>query len=506
MINEARGGIRTVLLTLSGALFLAANAHAMVLGDIDVKSHLGQPLSARIEIADLQDAEAAQLKIRMAGGDDYQKLGLQYPEGYKFRFQLVKQTGASWFIRVSTPQAVDDPFINLLIEISASAGKLIKTYTFLLDPPGNAPVLSDGVMQTDLPASAEPRSVAVEAGKQAALPVPKKRHKTLRVNHPVAVRSTSQVRDGGRQMKLSMSLSISKYDPRAPVGTDALQEELIVKEKLLTDLKLQISEMEGMLKVLNDQHAPVSGVVASAASTTPASVATASEVKANQTLPEAAPLAPVPVRSQAALRWQWPAAIALLSIVLGLLWYRKRLHQYRQGIFDDLPDEATPVVHAAFSAQPSEASPDHVTQHLPAFEEKFAEPMFAADPAPLAYPEEVAPFAELPVDASIYSERRSEPVVPPEYAILMEANRHLRNGDEVLAQKALIRAIEVNPKNAYGYLALLRIYQQQDDKTGFANIAQKLKETGDEASFEEAAVLGRAFDPDNPLYLSGVSD
>jgi hypothetical protein len=466
MINEARGGIRTVLLTLSGALFLAANAHAMVLGDIDVKSHLGQPLSARIEIADLQDAEAAQLKIRMAGGDDYQKLGLQYPEGYKFRFQLVKQTGASWFIRVSTPQAVDDPFINLLIEISASAGKLIKTYTFLLDPPGNAPVLSDGVMQTDLPASAEPRSVAVEAGKQAALPVPKKRHKTLRVNHPVAVRSTSQVRDGGRQMKLSMSLSISKYDPRAPVGTDALQEELIVKEKLLTDLKLQISEME----------------------------------------PEAAPLAPVPVRSQAALRWQWPAAIALLSIVLGLLWYRKRLHQYRQGIFDDLPDEATPVVHAAFSAQPSEASPDHVTQHLPAFEEKFAEPMFAADPAPLAYPEEVAPFAELPVDASIYSERRSEPVVPPEYAILMEANRHLRNGDEVLAQKALIRAIEVNPKNAYGYLALLRIYQQQDDKTGFANIAQKLKETGDEASFEEAAVLGRAFDPDNPLYLSGVSD
>src|SRR4029077_5907312 len=39
------------------------------------------------------------------------------------------------FLRVTTSQAVSEPFLDILIELSWSSGRLLREYTFLLDPP-----------------------------------------------------------------------------------------------------------------------------------------------------------------------------------------------------------------------------------------------------------------------------------------------------------------------------------------------------------------------------------
>ncbi len=119
---------------ISMAIFLMKGANALVLGDIQVDSKIGQPLNARISIVNLTDADVEKFQARLAGNQDYRRLGLLYPFGRKFHFQLVRDMGSAPFIAVTTEQSLDDPLNDLVLEISSGSGKQIKTYTFLLDP------------------------------------------------------------------------------------------------------------------------------------------------------------------------------------------------------------------------------------------------------------------------------------------------------------------------------------------------------------------------------------
>ena len=57
---------------------LLSNAQAIVLGDIQVKSLLVQPLKATISISELDNLVVKNLEVGLAGVTDYEKLGLQY--------------------------------------------------------------------------------------------------------------------------------------------------------------------------------------------------------------------------------------------------------------------------------------------------------------------------------------------------------------------------------------------------------------------------------------------
>ncbi len=117
----------------SMAVFFMSQANALVLGDIHVDSKIGQPLNARISIAELTEADVQQFEARLAGDQDYRKLGLQYP-GCKFHFQLVHESGKQSYIVVTTEQSLEDPLNDLVMKISSGSGRQIKSYTFLLDP------------------------------------------------------------------------------------------------------------------------------------------------------------------------------------------------------------------------------------------------------------------------------------------------------------------------------------------------------------------------------------
>ena len=125
---------RKWLWMLSMAIFLVRGANALVLGEIQVDSKIGQPLNARISVVNLTDADAEKFQARLADNQGYQKLGLSYPLGRKFHFRLVRVPGSAPFVAVTSEQSLDDPLNDLVLEISSGSGKQIKTYTFLLDP------------------------------------------------------------------------------------------------------------------------------------------------------------------------------------------------------------------------------------------------------------------------------------------------------------------------------------------------------------------------------------
>jgi hypothetical protein len=485
-IEAARYIKPIVLLCL---LFVAAHTQALVMGDLQVGSSLGQPLSASIAFADLSDVDVQQLKIRLAGADDYRKLGMQYPESHKFRFALVNEPGAMLpFIRVTTSYPLDDPFINLLVEVSSPAGKLFKAYTFLLDP---AAEFSDYQLPVVQPQVTPPQSGGAKV-KADVMPVKARVYQVKKRKKPAAAVRTEH----RSQMKLAMSLSISSYDPVQADSRDALQEELIAKEKALQELNLQIGEMQTVIKSLQDKRAQASSSVVDVSAASP--VVASSLVEA----PVKVVAAVVPPAPQAGKLNTGLAIAALLLAGIGGFGYLKyrRMQAWQHGPFDEENDEevaeADVQERVFIKPEPAVATMLFPTVHAP-----FTS--HAGVDVPSTTPEEVVPLTferiavgERTIETAAYAER----AVPPEYAILMEANRHLRAGHDDLAEASLNQAISANPKNLYGYQALLGIYEKRGDLPGFERIAQQIKTLGEETAFNEAAVRGRALDPENSLY------
>lgn len=110
-------------------------AHAAGLGKLTVLSPLGQPLNAEIDIVSLQPGEEQGLAAKLASVDAFKQAGIDFnPALIGMRF-TVERRGAGAVLKVTTAQPVNEPFVELLVELTSSTGRLVREYTFLLDPP-----------------------------------------------------------------------------------------------------------------------------------------------------------------------------------------------------------------------------------------------------------------------------------------------------------------------------------------------------------------------------------
>jgi pilus assembly protein FimV len=128
---------------LSVALALAANqAFALGLGPIQIKSGLNQPLVAEIPIISDSAADADDLRADLASAEDFQRVGLNRSRvTVPIEFAVTKNANGQHVIRLTTKDAVREPFLDFLVAASWSKGKLLREYTILLDPPVTAPAI-----------------------------------------------------------------------------------------------------------------------------------------------------------------------------------------------------------------------------------------------------------------------------------------------------------------------------------------------------------------------------
>src|SRR4051812_14389803 len=117
------------------AFALSAAANAAGLGRPTVLSALGQPLLAEIEIVALQAGEEEELSARLGSMDAFAAAGIEVnPALNGLRISLERRDKRP-LLRLTTAQPVNEPFLDLLVELSWASGKLVREYTFLLDPP-----------------------------------------------------------------------------------------------------------------------------------------------------------------------------------------------------------------------------------------------------------------------------------------------------------------------------------------------------------------------------------
>lgn len=109
--------------------------YAAGLGKLKLNSALGQPLSAEIDIVTASNDEISSLKASIASREAFTQAGVNYePSFSSYKISIESRANGSPYIKLSSPQAVNDPFLNVLIELNWASGRLLREYAVLLDP------------------------------------------------------------------------------------------------------------------------------------------------------------------------------------------------------------------------------------------------------------------------------------------------------------------------------------------------------------------------------------
>lgn len=154
------------------------DASALALGRITVLSTLGEPLRAEIELAQINAAEVVSLQTKIASPNAFKAAGVEFsPALLGVSITLQQRVDGRSYLRLVGNRTVSEPFVDLLIEVNSSAGRISRDYTLLFDPPGlrsNAAVAQSAqtvpmVPRTNMPSA--PQAVAPEAF-AARIPAP----------------------------------------------------------------------------------------------------------------------------------------------------------------------------------------------------------------------------------------------------------------------------------------------------------------------------------------------
>jgi pilus assembly protein FimV len=124
---------------LASVTALPMSALALGLGRLSLDSGLGQPLSARVELTAAQKDELDSLIAKIADLSVYRDNNVQYPAALsRARVTIEQSPNNPPYLKITTTQAVNEPYLDLIVEVNWATGRVVRNYTFLLDPPGIA--------------------------------------------------------------------------------------------------------------------------------------------------------------------------------------------------------------------------------------------------------------------------------------------------------------------------------------------------------------------------------
>ena len=146
------------------AAALCGAPRAAELGEIKVNSHIGQQLSADIELVDLTAADLADIQARLANPDVFKGANVAMPPALGGLYISIAKRDNKRFLHLTTLQPVNAEALHLFLELNSGGRQIIRAASLWLtpEPPGQRPVTVAA-----MPA-AEPVTLAAAAAKPAA--------------------------------------------------------------------------------------------------------------------------------------------------------------------------------------------------------------------------------------------------------------------------------------------------------------------------------------------------
>ena len=162
---------------LATMLLTSVDALALGLGRLNVQSGLGETLRAEIDVSSLTADEASNLQVKVASPDAYRAAGVDYNTVLPgTKVTLERRADGRPYLRVISDRSVQEPFVDVILEISWSTGRLVREYTMLFDPPSRmaaAPAPAPSTSPAISPARPDASATPPRAERRPAAPPPK---------------------------------------------------------------------------------------------------------------------------------------------------------------------------------------------------------------------------------------------------------------------------------------------------------------------------------------------
>jgi pilus assembly protein FimV len=138
--NTTFSGRHALTGVAAAALMIAAPAAwSLGLGRIQVQSALGEALRAEIDVTSMSPEEAANLRVRVAPPESYKAAGVDYNAVLpNTQVELLRRADGRPYLKLSSDRGVQEPFVDVILELNWSTGRLVREYTMLFDPPAVA--------------------------------------------------------------------------------------------------------------------------------------------------------------------------------------------------------------------------------------------------------------------------------------------------------------------------------------------------------------------------------
>ncbi|MGB5325675.1 MAG: hypothetical protein WBN40_09665, partial [Pseudomonadales bacterium] len=194
-----------LLLKLSLGLWLAALlyspfAAALRVGDITVKSAVGERFYAIVPISDTRQIAAGQILVSLAPRSVYQRMGVDWEYFHTgLIFDVIEDEREGIYLRIVSRDVVFEPFIDFVISLRWPSGFISRQFTVLLDMP-----LSSASASAPVPAAQAARNQPAPPVQQRGtivreipeLSMPQAAAQVTRVSPPAVTSSSSAQRSG----------------------------------------------------------------------------------------------------------------------------------------------------------------------------------------------------------------------------------------------------------------------------------------------------------------------
>ncbi len=127
---------KLIVIMMASFVFFHAQTLALGLGDIELSSGLNQPFNATIKLVSNKKSELEGLRVGLASNADFDRIGaVRLPFLNGLDFEIVIPDNGKPYIKVTSNQPIREPFVDFIMEANWPAGRLLREYTVLLDPP-----------------------------------------------------------------------------------------------------------------------------------------------------------------------------------------------------------------------------------------------------------------------------------------------------------------------------------------------------------------------------------
>ncbi|MDQ8037368.1 MAG: FimV/HubP family polar landmark protein [Pedobacter sp.] len=157
---------------LSVGVMLPGLGHALAVSDLKTKSALGEPFWGEVELSEINDLNADEIKVSLATQEDFERVGVERVYFLTdLKFDVIVNPAGRSYVKITTVKPVREPYLDFVVRVAWPGNASLRELTALLDPPvGTADTAPADINQAVSSAPADAAPVAAPLPEVAAAP------------------------------------------------------------------------------------------------------------------------------------------------------------------------------------------------------------------------------------------------------------------------------------------------------------------------------------------------